>query len=121
MTVLWFILSFLSFPEAPAQDPLHLSKKERKFVESVFPGETTVRELHLEDEDLAAWEAYRSGDRLFLLGQQDSPAGFLLSTRAKGRYEYFDYLIAFAPDLRVSGVRVTTYRSSHGAAICQKK
>ena len=32
-----------------------------------------------------------------LLRQQDLVLGYLLSTRAKGRYEYFDYLLAYAP------------------------
>ena len=47
--------------------------------------------------------------------------GYLLSTRALGRYDYFDYLLAFAPDFSVLGITITVYRSSHGAAICQKK
>ena len=121
MALFIFILSFLLVPAGPVQDPVVLSKKERKFIESAFPGEARVSELdrgNLHNTDL---EAYRPGDRVLLLGEPDRPAGYLLSTRAMGRYDHFDYVIAFAPDLRVLDVIVTTYRSSHGAAICQKK
>lgn len=121
MAIFIFIFSFLSFPEAGDQEPLHLSKKERKFVESIFPAETNVTVLDLDAKNLEDYEDYRAGDRVFLLGQQDQPVGYLLSTRAMGRYEYFDYLVAFDPEFIVQEVMVTTYRSSHGAAICQKK
>jgi len=62
-----------------------------------------------------------AGDRAFLLRHEDLVPGYLLSTRAMGRFEYFDYLLAFAPDFSVLGLTITVYRSSHGAAICQKK
>ena len=90
-------------------------------MESIFPAETHMTLLDLEGKDLEDWEDYREGDRVFLLGQQDQPNAYLLSTRAMGRYEYFDYLIAYDKDFSVLDVTVTTYRSSHGAAICQKK
>jgi Na+-translocating ferredoxin:NAD+ oxidoreductase RnfG subunit len=73
------------------------------------------------DQNTEITVSLQDGDRAFLLRHQDLVVGYLLSTRAMGRYEYFDYLLAFAPDFTVQGLTVTVYRSTHGAAICQKK
>lgn len=121
MAVFIYLFSFLLVSAGPVQDPVHLNKKERKFLESAFPGEVRVSEVDLGSPDSTDLGTYRTGDRLLLLGSPDKPEGYLLSTSAMGRYDPFDYLIAFAPDFDVLEVIVTTYRSSHGAAICQKK
>ena len=110
---LLFVLFFVfSFSWILAQDHNLLTKKEVKFVSRIFQEGSSATEIT---------ESLQDGDRAFLLRHQDLVVGYLLSTRAMGRYEYFDYLLAFAPDFSVLGLIVTVYRSSHGAAICQKK
>jgi hypothetical protein len=47
--------------------------------------------------------------------------GFLLSTRAKGRFEYFDYTVLYSSEMTVLEIIITAYRSDHGAGICQKR
>jgi hypothetical protein len=121
MAVFIYLFGFFLVSAGPAQDPVLMNKKERKFIESAFPGEVRVSEVDLGSPDSTDLGAYRPGDRVLLIGQQDDPRGYLLSTSAMGRYEPFDYLIAFAPEFDVLDVIVTSYRSSHGAAICQKK
>jgi len=110
---LLFVLFFVfSFSWILAQDHNLLTKKEAKFVSGIFQEGSSATEIT---------ESLQDGDRAFLLRNQDLVLGYLLSTRAMGRYEYFDYLLAFAPDFSVLGLTITVYRSSHGAAICQKK
>lgn len=87
----------------------------------MFAEEAQQKELLSPDQDSAAGGTEGSGDRIFLVKHQDQVLGYLLSTRAMGRYDYFDYLLAFDTDIKVLGLTIITYRSSHGAAICQKK
>ena len=104
------IFCLISFSWAFSQEHVDLTKKEGKFVNAMFQEGLTAEAIVLTDND-----------RVFLLRQQDVMLGYMLSTRAKGRYDYFDYLLAYAPDLSVLGLKVTVYRSTHGAAICQKR
>jgi Na+-translocating ferredoxin:NAD+ oxidoreductase RnfG subunit len=98
-----------------------LTKKETRFVKAMFSEGAYPKELYVPAQDTSIRSALRDSDRLYLLRLQDQVSGYLLSTSAMGRYDYFDYLLAFNPDLSVLGLTITTYRSSHGAAICQKK
>jgi hypothetical protein len=115
------VFSLISFSWAFSQEHVDLTKKEQKFVQGVFQEGCTAEVIVLPDQDIAPVGFLWDGDRIYLLRRQDEVLGYLLSTRAKGRYDYFDYLLAYAPDLSVRGLTITVYRSSHGAAICQKK
>jgi Na+-translocating ferredoxin:NAD+ oxidoreductase RnfG subunit len=121
MRLLFVLFSVFSFSWASSQDHNLLTKKEAKFVSGIFQEGSTAEALMLPDQNTALTGSLPNGDRVYLLRQQDLMLGYLLSTRAKGRYEYFDYLLAYAPDFSVLGLTITVYRSSHGAAICQKK
>lgn len=87
----------------------------------MFPAGALADEFSVPAPDSMVPGLLGAGDRIFQVIQQEQVLGYLLSTRAMGRYDYFDYLVAYAPDLSVLGLSVITYRSSHGAAICQKK
>jgi len=118
ISIIFFLVNFtLVF----SQGHVDLAKKEQKFVQSVFQEGLTAEAIELTDHELALAGSLREGERFYLLRQEDVVFGYLLSTRAMGRYDYFDYLLAYAPDLSVRGLTITVYRSSHGAAICQKK
>ncbi len=116
-----FIFCLVSFSWAFSQEHGDLTKKEQKFVKGIFQEGLTSEAIDLSDQDIALAGSLRDGDRVYLLKQQDEVLGYLLATRAKGRFDYFDYLLAYSPDLSVRGLTITVYRSSHGAAICQKK
>lgn len=60
------------------------------------------------------------GDCLYRITEDDQLLGYLISTSAKGRFEYFDYSVIFSKEKAIAKVMVTVYRSDHGAAICQK-
>ena len=121
MRLIVTIVFLSSFSCVLSQDHKPLMKKEVKFVNSIFQEGSTVEAIIIPDQNNAYAGYLMAGDRLYLLRQQDEVLGYLLSTRAMGRYEYFDYLLAYAPDFSVLGLTITVYRSSHGAAICQKK
>jgi hypothetical protein len=121
MRLLFVIFSVFSFSWALSQDHNLLTKKEAKFVSGIFQDGSTAEALMITDQNTEITESLLDGDRAFLLRHQDLVLGYLLSTRAMGRFEYFDYLLAFAPDFSVLGLTITVYRSSHGAAICQKR
>jgi Na+-translocating ferredoxin:NAD+ oxidoreductase RnfG subunit len=62
----------------------------------------------------------REYDCLYLMKNAGETTGYLIVTRAKGRFDYFDYIVIFSPEKEVKGVSVIEYRSDHGAGICQK-
>lgn len=122
MRYISIIICLINFSGAFSQDHKVLTKKEQKFVKGLFQEGLTAESIAwAKAKDPALAESLREGDNFYLLKQEDLVLGYLLSTRALGRYDYFDYLLAFAPDLSVQGLTITVYRSSHGAAICQKK
>lgn len=115
------VILLSSFSWAFSQDSQFLSKKESKFVKGLFPEGWSEEALIIPEQQTELSGLLLEGDRVFAIKQKDLVLGFLLSTRAIGRYDYFDYLLAYKPDISVLGLTVTVYRSTHGAAICQKK
>lgn len=107
MKLIFLIAAMFSFTWTLSQDNDLLTKKEQKFASRIFESELYAEKLN-------------TPDRVYLMTNQDILAGYLLMTSAKGRYDYFDYIVAYAPDLSVLGLSILVYRSSHGAAICQK-
>ena len=106
---------------AEAQDQHTLSKKEMKEVSRIFEGEVLVGEVILTDFSTSTGEMLREGDLLFEITEENENRGYVLTTEAKGRFDYFDYSVYYSEELVVKGVIVTVYRSTHGAAICQRK
>jgi Na+-translocating ferredoxin:NAD+ oxidoreductase RnfG subunit len=119
--VLIMILCLASSTRIMAQDRHALSKKEMKELSRIFEGEVLVSEVILADLSIPREELLRTGDLLFKIAGGNETRGYVLSTQAKGRFDYFDYSVFYSKDLVVMGIKVTVYRSTHGAAICQKK
>jgi hypothetical protein len=113
----WSIFISPSF----AQGDCKLHKKETKAVASLF-GENhgTVLE-NPSFLDSSANEYLHPGDCIYRITEQEELRGYLLSTSAKGRFDYFDYSVIFSKEKIIQKVVVTVYRSTQGAAICQKK
>ena len=114
-----FCLALISTATAQVQHTL--SKKEMKEVSRIFEGEVLVGEVILADFSTSTGEMLREGDLLFEITGENENRGYVLSTEAKGRFDYFDYSVYYSEELVVMGVIVTVYRSTHGAAICQRK
>ena len=97
-----------------------LTKKEKKELTAVFEGLTSLAQVEMDQVQQEEGASLRSEDQLFEISQAGEVVGYLLQTSAKGRYDNFDYSVIFSSDLVVEGLLVTVYRSTHGAAICQK-
>lgn len=109
---------FLS--QAAAQDECKVQKRELKEIAKLFEeSQDIVQPFSLKDSSTST-EYLRPGDCLYRIIEKDELKGYLLSTSAKGRYDYFDYSVIFSNDKIILKVIVTVYRSTHGAAICQK-
>jgi len=115
------IFCLLSYSIGQAQDQTLLTKKEAKIVNGMFPAEWLAEALDFPDMNTSLTGLLKEGDRIYLLKQQEQILGYLLLTRAMGRFDYFDYLLVYDPDLSVRGISITAYRSAHGGAICQKR
>ena len=116
------LIVFVScFSWAFSQDQQLLTKKESKFVKGMFSEGWSSEALLIPDQNAVISGLLLEEDRVHIIWEQGLVLGYLLSTRAMGRFDHFDYLIAFASDFSVLGLTITVYRSSHGAAICQKK
>lgn len=112
----WPIFVSLSW----VQEDRELHKRELKAIHKSFGEAVEIVSDSTTADRLSENEHYRPGDRLYQIMEGNEIRGYLLSTRAKGRYDYFDYSVIFSHDLIIQKLIVTVYRSTHGAAICQK-
>lgn len=117
---LLLLLLLLLLPGLMAVSPVDVHKSVRKEVGKLFEGEAQFHQIPLAADGEDFPELTREGDQAMSIKVDGEISGYLCSTSAKGRYDYFDYTVIFAKDLSVLSVKVTTYRSSHGAEICSK-
>lgn len=103
------------------QDAPTPQRKEISETEKHFSGPVSFTPVPLPEDSTQLSPYFHPGDLLFQIGTTGGETGYLFSTRARGRYDYFDYSVVFGPDLVVKGVVVTRYRSDHGAAICRQQ
>ena len=118
--LLIILLHLLLTPGLLAEGPVEVDKGVKKELAKLFDGEVAFNQISLSDREQVLPELAREGDLALSIVVEGDNSGYLFSTSAKGRYDYFDYTVIFAKDLSVLGVKVTTYRSSHGAEICSK-
>lgn len=114
--ILWPVLLSQTF----GQEDCKPHKRAVKAAEKIL-GEILVFEAFLKDEgNPSANEYLNPGDCIYRILANEELQGYLLSTNAKGRFDHFDYSVIFSKNKTVQKVIVTVYRSTHGAAICQK-
>ncbi|MCP4311818.1 MAG: FMN-binding protein [Bacteroidetes bacterium] len=114
------VLLFLLTSVVGAAFPSELDKKVKKRVAKLFSPGPVFTEIPVAGAVTGSEALYKEGDQLWAINSSGGVLGYVISTRAKGRYDYFDYSVIFTKDLSVMSVMVTTYRSSHGAGICSK-
>jgi Na+-translocating ferredoxin:NAD+ oxidoreductase RnfG subunit len=95
-------------------------KKVQKEAERLFLSDLQFVEVPVSDNVTGLDELLHEGDLVHVIISGEGVLGYVISTYARGRYDNFDYSVIFSKDLSVLGLLVTTYRSSHGAAICSK-
>ena len=115
-----FISLFLLNSESDAFNPPGPDKKVEKEVAKLFDPGAQFLEIPVFVDGHSDSELMHDGDQPFVIKSGEGTLGYVLSTSAKGRFDYFDYSVIYSKDLRVMGILVTTYRSSHGAEICNK-
>lgn len=104
-----------------AEGDCKLHKKEAKAIASLFGENHGIVLENPSFLDSSTNEYLHPGDCIYRITEQEELRGYLLSTSAKGRYDHFDYSVIFSKEKIILKVVVTVYRSTHGAAICQKK
>lgn len=119
-TLIIILALALLIADLEASDSPVLHKKVTKELTKLFDAGYDMRELPLQVQGEQQSDLIQEGDQLFAVEGKEGTMGYVLSTSAKGRYDYFDYSIIYSKDLSVKSVLVTTYRSSHGAGICSK-
>lgn len=96
-----------------------LTRKVDKSVQRSYDSEgINKRQLLLNDNFP---ERPDPGLLLYTLEQEGLVIGYLIVTTAKGRHDYFDYMVIYEPDLSIRIVEVLVYRSDHGQEISNKK
>lgn len=104
-----------------SQDMCKLKKKEFKNIRSCFNDSAEPELFRIPEKAREVLNYLNPENCVYTIQDSSAILGYLLQTRAKGRYDYFDYGIIYAPDLSIIRVYVSVYRSTHGAGISQKK
>jgi len=99
--------------------PSAWEKAINKAVSGHFNNEKVQIQFRLADQSMD--DRPSPGIVIYDIMHDDSVSGYIVATSARGRYDYFDYLVIFNTDLIVLNVRVFEYRSDHGYEICNKK
>lgn len=116
-----FSLLLIIVSGASAEEECKPHRKAEKTIREHFGEGYNTSPLLLPGEGISSPELLHPGDCIFNVVAEDEVTGYLLSTRSKGRFDYFDYFVVYSMELEVLEVAVTAYRSTHGAGICQKK
>lgn len=118
-TIFALLLLYVQFTNA--QEYRTPNKKELKAIKSFLYEDPITKPVKISYELAASQSFYGPNDYVYSVFSSDKLMGYILTTSAKGRYDDFDYCVVYSGDLVVKGVAVTVYRSTHGAAICQRK
>ncbi len=121
MKIVLIVAALFTISMTSSDEPCSLKKREGKELATLFGDDHHVEILPFTGDLTLQTDLIRKNDCLHLVYRDEDVAGYLLSTSAKGRFDYFDYSVIYSKELKVLYVMVTVYRSDHGAGICQKK
>ncbi len=114
------LLLFFTPLEIRSTDPGNFHKGVRKDIELYFGNSTSITLVDHWSSVTDSVGLAGKGDRVFKVSGEAGKEGYILQTSAYGRYDKFDYTVLYQEDLVVLHIRITTYRSSHGAAVSSK-
>lgn len=105
-----------------ADNDLDLSKSALKIVEKtilqLWPERVVIWEKVIITEDARRVLSFDiKSDQLFSIKDNDSLVGYLYLDDARGKFDRFDYVVIFSPDLTILTVRVLVYREDYGGEI----
>ena len=94
-----------------------IDKTLAKFIQSE---NYTLRPLESPGDSIFAKEiAYDTGD-FYEIVQEDGVKGILYVGSAKGRYDWFDFIVIFNLERKIEKVEIIVYRSDYGFEIMNK-
>lgn len=108
----------------PANEPDSMCQPHKQAVREVlkyFGDGTVFSEMEITSVHDSALKYLHANDCIHTIRQAGESRGYMISTRAMGRFEFFDYVVVFTDRLMIQDVLITAYRSSHGTGICNKK
>lgn len=116
--VLIYLFSFVGM----SQDEIVLSKKAIKRMDKVIEKTWDKREILLTKIELTISFSPSEGPikQFYKLISSEEAIGYLVISSAKGRYDYFDYMVQYDNKLNILEINVLTYRSDHGYEITNK-
>jgi len=116
--VLFLFLLIVSYTRG--QQAPRVEKRIEKNIDQVWPEKQVTRavlDLSLSFPDN---QATKYTDEVFLLEDNSGTVGYLVLSSAKGRYDFFDYMILYDTLGIIKNVDVLVYRSDHGNEIMNK-
>lgn len=111
MLTVAFLISGTALSASAPADLKKILSKELKLPEN---------EIELSDFSVNCNQDF-TNEQFFKLKLKNKDAGMVVLTKAKGRYDYFNFLIWYDQSLTIKQVKVTAYFSDHGGEITGKK
>jgi len=81
-------------------------KRIDKEIVKIWP-ELTIEKEHLDTSELS----------LYRLTVDEVLQGYLLISKAPSRYDQFDYMLLYSPELKILSAQILVYRESYGGEI----
>lgn len=104
----------------PGQGDLSKStyKKSHKELEKTFSDSLHTKLIPMPDSIRKSYHLQKKS--VFRVWDEKKEAIMILAT-AKGRYDYFDFMVLFDKNLKINKIKVLIYRSGHGYEITNKR
>ncbi len=119
-----FILAFTIFASTGVEE-IMLDKASRKKIDkavtTVVQSENyTLRPLESPGDSIFAKGSNPNSGGFFEIVQEEEVKGLLYVGSAKGRYDWFDFIVIFNTNRIIEKVEIIVYRSDHGFEIMNK-
>lgn len=95
-------------------------KKIRKAIIKTFITEDFVLEELVLGKEIMAITGSINTEHIYAIRQSGSTLGFLYLSSAKGRYDYFDFLVLYDTKLIIKTVEILVYREDHGYEVSNR-
>lgn len=114
---LFLFTSFVSFPQGFY--PLKMANKS--IINALKEKNIVLEEIIISNSELIT--SFRTTPFIIYnyKNRESNETGYAVFTQAKGRFEYFDYLVLTDKNLSVKLIKVLKYRSEFGGEIASKK
>ena len=94
------------------------NSKVEKAIQEIFQTELKLTsEIVYDDYD----DENGKRKKVFKLSNNADFVGYLIFSKAKGRFDYFEYFVLMDKDLKIKHINVYNYISEHGYQICNEK